>query len=466
MAKIAIIGGGVAGVTSALLLDEDVTLFESQDSLISGPPFCHLHAGGNLYPDISAKECLQLLEESIEFLRLYPFSVDFRPTIVAFPHTCNKNPKEYIDRLEIIKNRYKELVDSSSKNLLLGEVEEYYKIYKKSDIAKLKERDIPKNPKSFDEWLVSFAKFVNLDSLKEPIVIVNEYGLNLFRLAAAAKIALKNKDKTKLYLNKKVIDVKRVGQKFVVSYESGDAILQEKFDYLINAAGFKSGKIDDWLGYKRAKFVEFKAAYVTKWRSDIKFAEMIFHGKRGTSSGMAQFTPYNGGYYQLHGMSKEITLFENGLVKTDSNYSQPKLAKEFLDIIEVGWSQDLAKARTKRAIEHFSDFLPTFAKEATVTSVPLYGAQQIPGNSAELRAAEVSFEPNYARCEIVKVSSAIAMAKEIAKRFDLSIVKNYNKLLDIDTKIVDKEAQNIAASREYPPQLGIILNPKEKNNIL
>ena len=51
MAKIAIIGGGVAGATSALYLGQlglDITLFEKKDSLVSGPPFCHLHAGGNL----------------------------------------------------------------------------------------------------------------------------------------------------------------------------------------------------------------------------------------------------------------------------------------------------------------------------------------------------------------------------------------------------------------------------------
>ena len=466
MAKVAIIGGGVAGVTSALLLDENITLFEAKSTLVSGPPFCHLHAGGNLYPDLSTSECLQLLEESIEFLKLYPFSVDFRPTIITFPYTCNKDPKEYINRLETIKDRYKDLIANSSANKVLGEAEEYYKIYKKIDIAKLKTRDIPKNPKSFDDWLISFAKFVNLDSLKDPIVIVNEYGLNLFRLATAAKIALQNKDKTKLYLNKKVIDVKRVGQKFVVSYESGDAILQEKFDYLINAAGFKSGKIDEWLGYQRSRFVEFKAAYITKWRSDIKFAEIIFHGKRGTSKGMAQFTPYNGGYYQLHGMSNDITLFKNGLVKTSNSCSQPKLSKNFLDIIESGWSQDLAEIRTKRAIEHFSNYIPTFAKEARVTKVPLFGAQQIPGDNSELRATEVSFELNYARCEIVKVSSAITMVKEIAKKFNLSLNQKYQNLLDISSEIIDQEAQNIASSRNYPSQLGIILNPKEKNNIL
>jgi hypothetical protein len=466
MARVAIIGGGIAGVTSAIFLNEDVTLFESRDSLVSGPPFCHLHAGGNLYPDISINECLQLLEESIDFLQLYPFSIDYRPTIVTFPHSCQKDPQEYIDRLEKIKDRYKELVQKDSSNLVLGKIDQYYKIFSKEEILKLKERDIPKNPKSAQEWLISFAKYVNLDALKEPIVVVNEYGLNLFRAAAATEIALDKKSNVKLNLNTKVLDIKRVGDRFVVSYESGDALLQEKFDYIINAAGFQSGKVDDWLGYKRAKYVEFKAAYVTKWRSDIKFAEIIFHGKRGTSKGMAQFTPYSGGYYQLHGMSKEITLFENGLVKTQNNYSYARLSKEFISKIESGWSEDLAKERTKRAIEHFRDYIPDFAKEATLTTVPLFGAQQIPGESAELRAAEVSFEQNYARCEIVKVSSAPAMARKIADRFNLKIDDNYKNLLQIDSKVIDKRAKEIAISRGYPSQLGIILNQKDKNNIL
>jgi hypothetical protein len=466
MAKVAIIGGGIAGVTSAILLKEDITLFESKNSLISGPPFCHLHAGGNLYPEISTKECLQLLEESIDFLKLYPFSIDYRPTVITFPLTCQKDPKEQIDRLDIIKNRYKELVDKDKSNLVLGEVEDYYNIFYKKEIKKLQNLNISKNPKTPKEWLVSFAKFVNLDSIKEPIIVVNEYGLNLFRVSAIAEVALKNKKDVNLNLNTKVIDVKKIGEKFLLTYESGDALLQEKFDYLINAAGFLSGKIDEKLGYSRAKYVEFKAAYIAKWRSDIKFPEIIFHGKRGTDRGMAQFTPYSGGYYQLHGMSKEITLFSNGLVKTEENYSHPKLAKEFIDKIDNGWSEDLAKIRTEKSIKHFSNYIPNFAKEASVTKTPLFGAQQIPGDNAELRAAEVSFEQNYARCEIVKVSSSISMVKNIAKRFNLKFNNTYNQILDINLNFIDKKAKEIAVSRNYPSQLGIILNPKPNSNSL
>ena len=68
--KIAIVGGGVAGSTTALHLAElglEVSLFEKQSSISSGPPYCHLHAGGNLYREISDEQCLTLLKQSIDF---------------------------------------------------------------------------------------------------------------------------------------------------------------------------------------------------------------------------------------------------------------------------------------------------------------------------------------------------------------------------------------------------------------
>jgi flavin-dependent dehydrogenase len=57
-------GGGIAGSTVALRLAElgvRVLLFEQGASLVSGPPMCHLHAGGNFYREISDQQCLALL---------------------------------------------------------------------------------------------------------------------------------------------------------------------------------------------------------------------------------------------------------------------------------------------------------------------------------------------------------------------------------------------------------------------
>ena len=72
--KVAVVGGGVAGSTIALRLAElgiDTTLFEKGDGLVSGPPICHLHAGGNLYREISDQQCLTLLQQFIDTVKVY-----------------------------------------------------------------------------------------------------------------------------------------------------------------------------------------------------------------------------------------------------------------------------------------------------------------------------------------------------------------------------------------------------------
>ena len=63
--------------------------------------------------------------------------------------------------------------------------------------------------------------------------------------------------------------------------------------------------------------VEFKAAYLAKWdHEQVKssgWPEIIIHGERGTPNGMAQLTPYSNNIFQIHGMTPNITLFEDGL---------------------------------------------------------------------------------------------------------------------------------------------------------
>ncbi|MEA1879092.1 MAG: FAD-dependent oxidoreductase, partial [Campylobacterota bacterium] len=233
--------------------------------------------------------------------------------------------------------------------------------------------------------------------------------------------------------------------------------------YIINAAGFRTGKIDDLLGAPCESMVEFKAAYVSHSTQyeNIKFPEIIFHGERGTPQGMGQFTPYPNGYFQLHGMTKEITLYEDGLVANSALSCQPHLGQDFIDKIENDWTQEETKKRTNSAIKHLSKFIPEFAS-AHVGSRPLFGAQQIPGDDPTLRVAEVTFaRKRYARCEIVKVSSVLDMIDAITSQFiDLGyLAKNVRtkNLTKIDT--IHKEstlrlkAESIAEKRGYPASL-------------
>lgn len=452
--KIAIIGGGIAGSTLALFLSEqnsDITLFEKNEELISGPPFCHLHAGGNLYRDISQTDCIKLLKESIEFLKVFPKCIDYRPTILATPSIDNIPPKESITKLKLLEKEYEKLITKDKSNKVLTGKNKYFKAYNKIDILKLRDKDILKEPKTFDDWMIPFAKNSDLNKLQFPIFIVQEYGINMFRLSATVSLAIKDKSNIKLLKNTAVENIKISNNKYLINYNE-----EKKFDYIINSTGYKTNEIDTLLGIKRESLIEFKAAYVTKIENfkDI-YPEIVFLGERGTKKGMGQLTPYPNGYFQIHGMSKGITLFENGLI----NPNNKKLAKLFINKLDNKWSKEDIIKRTNLAITHISQYLPLF-EDAIIASKPLCGVQQIPGINSSLRTADVTFvNDSYAVCEIVKVSSVISMSKLIINKiFNTKEFTKNNLLLTNNEKKVDKLAKEIAIKRGYPVDLASRVN--------
>ncbi|MBA1421285.1 MAG: FAD-dependent oxidoreductase [Epsilonproteobacteria bacterium] len=474
-AKIAIVGGGVAGASAALYFGKlrlDVTLFEKEPSLVSGPPFCHLHAGGNLYREISDAQCVTLLKQSIDFLRFYPYIVDYRPTVIILPTTDKSTPEALLPRLELLTKEYEALIAKDTNNEVLGKPENYYKSYSKEQIEALREQETLAHPQSCDEWMIPVAKRIDLEKVQFPLIMVQEYGLNLFRLAAGTALTLEALESVTLHTNSIVHNVQKNYDLdgWDISYIQEDKSQTAHFDYLINAAGFRTGKIDDLLGAPCKAMVEFKAAYVSHCETfeSTKFPEIIFHGERGTPRGMGQFTPYPHGYFQLHGMTKEITLYEDGLVANTMVSCQPKLGQDFIDKIEKSWTKEETQKRTNAAIKHLSQFIPSFAK-AKVGSKPLFGAQQIPGDDPTLRVAEVSFpRERYARCEIVKVSSVLDMIDAIAKEFvklgfvndEVVGTREFARHLHSDEAILSKRAESIAKERTYPAALANRTVPK------
>lgn len=243
---------------------------------------------------------------------------------------------------------------------------------------------------------------------------------------------------------------------------------QQEFDYVVNACGFKSGEIDDMVSVHRQRMVEFKAAYVAHWpECEGLWPEIVFHGERGTPQGMAQLTPYPNGYFQLHGMTQDITLFDQGLVASTFNSAQPKLAPKFIEKIDKQWPEQLVNHRTLGSIEHIGQYIPTF-NNAKVAAKPLFGAQQIPGQDPKLRAADVSFDGrHYARAEIVKASSALAAADAIlanlieCELIDKALVAD--KLTEHYFPVsqqcseadVTQQAISLAEQRDYPSALAL-----------
>lgn len=470
--KVAIIGGGVSGATAALYLGEqgiNVTLFEQGVSLVNGPPMCHLHAGGNLYRELPDQECITLLKESIEFARFYPHSIDPRPTLVAIPLIDKGMPEALLPRLTLLKHQYNSLVDDDVNNEVLGDPDNYFSLYTKEDILKLKEHAVCDRPKSHDEWMIPVAQNIDLEKLKFPLIMVNEFGINLFQVAASAMLATEKSTLITLLFKTKVKNITQKTEQWQVDFTDKNEVEQtQSFDYLINACGFESGILDDLANLPRDRFIEFKAAYLTRWdKSESCWPEVVFYGDRGSKNGMGQFTPYANGYFQLHGMSEEITLFNDGLKRSTKESAYPKLPEYLLDKVKKGWVKEDVKQRTESAISHLSKYIPSFECADAMTT-PLFGIQQIPGDDPDLRATGVSFDgQRYARCEIVKASSVVSVAHQLYQQIsedfhrtvqNTNIKVNCQFIEGIQQEAVNTKAILLAKQRGFPADLALLNN--------
>ena len=188
---------------------------------------------------------------------------------------------------------------------------------------------------------------------------------------------------------------------------------------------------------------------------------------------MAQLTPYPEGYYQIHAMTKDITLFEDGLVKTATSSAQPKLNTAYLRYINDGWNPEVLMQRSQKAIDYVSQFVPAF-HTATPTGNALYGGQQIPGKNDTLRVADVSLyrQKHYARAENVKASSTLHAADVIidellamgllqSEGFDDSIRQQHKwqYVQQYHRQDVDQLAQTFSQQRYFPEAMAKVKNP-------
>ncbi|WP_220718757.1 FAD-dependent oxidoreductase [Agarivorans litoreus] len=467
--QVAVVGGGIAGSAAALKLAElgaKVSLFEAGPSLVNGPPACHLHAGGNLYREISDEQCLKLLEQSIHTLRVFPHAVNQRPTVISVPLNDPGEPEALLPRLRKVQAHYAALIEQDPANQKLGPAEDYYRLYSREQLEALAEQELVAQPQSPDEWMIPVAKNLDLSAFKFPFVQVQEYGLSLLRIAATVKLASERLPNCQVFTHSKVTHIELLPgatPRWRVDYSSPQGSHSIEVDYLINACGYRSGSIDDMAKLSRSRMVEFKAAYLATWPNPQgRWPELIVHGERGTPNGMAQLTPYPDGLFQLHGMTDTVTLFKGGLVSSSESSAQPELDASLSRKLTQGWQAEEVEQRTAEAVKHMSRYLPSFSN-AKVAGRPLFGAQQIPGSDPSLRAASVSFDKaHYARTEIVKFSSALSAAEQIIENIrelgllspaacgDLNTLQStqglaYQQVLTL--------AEQLAEQRNYPLSL-------------
>jgi len=404
-----------------------------------------------------------------------------RPTVFAVPTRDEGQPEDLLPRLEKLTAAYCALIEDDELNKVLGEPEDYYQLYSREQLLALAECEQVAVPRCVDEWMIPVAKYLDLNKIKYPLIVVQEYGWNIFRLAASATLALDAYDHAHVYTKTTVKQVSdntptahshapvldaSATPRWRVDYQAKDGReAHVDVDYLVNACGFETGIIDDMVGVDVTRMVEFKSSYITHWgQAGGQIPEIIIYGVRGTPEGMAQLTPYPDGYFQIHGMSKFITLFDDGLVASSKDSAQPILPEPYLHYIKEGWDKAPLQSRSQQAIDYVSEFVPTFNSARTVGNA-LYGAQQIPGEDDTLRVADVCLytDKRYARAENVKASSTLLAADEIVgelqklKLIAQDLPANQDRyaheweyLVHTDEGMVDAVARTLASKRGFP----------------
>jgi len=387
--KIAIRGGGIGGTTAALKLLErygdaiEIDLFEKRDDILRGPPFCHLHLGGMLYPDLPFEECKSLFDHSFEFMKEFPESLLIRPTVVCYRKESEYIPQELILKCHLIHN--------------LGAIDDYFAVYTRQDFDHFKlSGKVPFKSEFHDPFVQEFMKIISPDTIKFPVVSVREYGIDMNIVRETLKSKLKHFPNFHLHLN---------------TISSGDS----EYDLVVNATGANNPRGPAFYEMKASWIVKLDETAYTEISDDNKIAvpEIAVIGERNTPFGMVQISPMGKSLFQIHSMTKECTLFgcETSLNAFDANL------KKFIENDSI--DESVIESRIQQAIIDVNK-ISSLQFSKIIGQNCLWGVQRIEGNDTTKRASDIVYrKKKIVEIVIVKGISAVYAANLLCEQINI-----------------------------------------------
>lgn len=375
---IAIIGAGISGITSAIKLAQNknnhVHIYEKRNCILKGPPYCHLHAGGILYPEISIKDAQQLLDDSILFADYFKDCLEIRPTVVAYRSESKYDTKDLIFKCKINKINYQ-----FSHRQPFGKVENFYAVYTKNDMTYFKlNGKLPESDdfgrKYHDKYVETFCKLMdNIEGIKYPFVSVCEPGINQDKVESYLINQLASYSNIKIFLNKEV--------------ELNNLTC---YDRIINATGYN-------IYNNNKEIYEFKSSWIITSSLIVdNLPEIAIIGERETENGMIQLTPIKKGLFQVHCMRSDSTIIDTSSKKCNLILSK----------------QDIEK-RGNVAIRELSKCFSILIMSKVIDAC--YGVQRIPYNNKSKRISHVIKYDKYIDLYTLKACSVISLSNQVCK---------------------------------------------------
>jgi hypothetical protein len=371
--KIAVVGGGISGVVTSIELAKlpniSVHLFEKRNTLLKGPPYCHLHAGGFLYPDISLQDCETLLRHSIDFALAFQKSIHLRPTIVAYNSLSRFNPQQLIFRCNAIKYIYNTLPTQP-----FGPPSQFFAIYSYENALHFKQYGVFLHPNEFHD--PHAAKFLNalhdLHSIKFPFASVNEPGINQQSVESKCMASILRNPNITVFLNSHF-----------------DLLGQHNYDFIINATAQSFSNSQELFELKSSWLIE----------NPICLPEIAIIGERNTDHGLLQITPVGNCTYQIHLMTPSCSIIQTN--------TQP---------ITNHIPNDTVSQRTLEAIKNVSKLFPCM-QISTPLNIAECGVQRIPSGYPSNRISRFVRKNDVIDIQLLKATSVVTIANQISKLF-------------------------------------------------
>lgn len=389
--KVAIVGGGIGGVFTAIQLakrqNTKVDVYEKNNGILQGPPYCHLHAGGFLYPEISTIDSQALFCHAAMFAEYFSEAIVRRPCIIAYNKHSNYNTFDLLHKCKVIKYLYN-CWHGLHGSTPFGPIDNFYCAYYKDDVIYYKENgcmpsnDNPAN-KFHDQYASAFFELLDdIDSIKYPFVSVCEFIID----QAAVESQLVNEfNKCDITLHKNTF-VQNILQQ-----------LQSHYDVIIDCTGRGSTSESP---SESPILAEYKSSWLVKCPRGANFPEIAIVGERGTYNGTLQITPIGTHTCQVHYMSHTSTIIKE---YTHGDEILPVSNKN------LRIRANIAIDKVKRFSKYFCDIFEIHSTRNTG------GIQRVVGNSAENRVSSVYLsEKGVIHMKLVKAMSVVYLSKCIA----------------------------------------------------
>jgi hypothetical protein len=430
---ICVVGGGIAGTVAALALARlglFVDIFERNEAFFmeSSKIPVHLYTGVQYFAELDKAAIRSLFLDAIAFARLFPFGIkSHRPTVLAIAKEDIRTPSDLEALCRFVQTLYRQACDQDRRNEVFGKPSSFYTTYTYEKIVEVRHSE-DRN----EHWIKAFANNTNLELLQFPIIVINEWGIDMTSIARHIVWQLEKEPRITCHLAANVQKVERTKEGILLTASQKGVARHFEYRAVVDASGMSLGRFEAQLGISTHRCIDVKMAGLFAATSGKSLPEIYILGGKGnsfTESFMTHVSPVVSGtksFVVVNVTTSDCTYISDGKQANGGFGMCPIGQKEAFAVLNDPFSHT---ARLKRMQEKIA------LRHPALTLTPCQG---LPGAVTVISSSFFSRESSlYSYPEQRLFTLNIAKASGVA-RVIMSLMKTITKspeLYNVDIKV-------------------------------